>query len=89
MANSIIGAIEEVAKALGINFPELPTPTPEDAGKVLGIDSNGDYALITPTELPTPEVADAGKVLGVDAEGKYALITPETPDDSGTDDSGT
>ena len=61
MANSIIGAIEEVAKALGINFPELPTPT----------------------------AADAGKVLGVDAEGKYALITPETPDDSGTDDSGT
>lgn len=58
---------------------EIPTPEAADAGKVLTVDSEGDYELsAVPTEVPTPVVADAGKVLTVDSEGDYELATPES-----------
>ena len=52
----------------------LPIPTIADAGKFLGVDSNGDWELgNVPNEVPTPTSADAGKVLGVDSNGDWEL----------------
>ena len=66
------------------NVPVIaPKPAVADAGKVLGVDEDGNYALTEGgAEIPTPAVADAGKVLGVDEDGDYALVegggSPET-----------
>lgn len=50
----------------------IPEPTTADAGKVLGVDNNGEWALDNiPSELPTVTSADAGKVLAVNNNGEW------------------
>ena len=57
---------------------DIPTPTESDNGKVLGVDNEGDYALVNvDTGIPTPTESDNGKVLGVD-NSEYALINVST-----------
>ena len=89
MQNDVVGilnAINETLKKQGAGGGEgggLPTPSGSDAGKVLGIDSNGKWALISiPTELPTVSDSDEGKVLTVNSSGEWVaadLPSDDTP----------
>ena len=56
---------------------ELPDYSSSDAGKFLGVDSNGNLEFTTPeSELPDYSSSDAGKVLGVDSNGDLEFATP-------------
>lgn len=43
--NALTKEVKRMAEAQGAGFP---TPTSEDAGKILGVDENGNWALIAP-----------------------------------------
>lgn len=47
------------------NLPTIPTPTEEDNGKVIKVDSEGEYILGSDESLPEVSSADNGKVLMV------------------------
>lgn len=71
------GCLDRIANALeaiaNLMQADIPTPTAEDAGKVLTVDAEGKYTLADPVaELPAVEATDEGKVLTVDSEGKWA-----------------
>lgn len=76
----IATGIENIAKAEGAG---IPTPTIEDAGKVLMVDNEGKWVLSSiPSQLPSVDAEDEGKVLMVDSSGEWGaseLPTPETP----------
>ncbi len=72
MANNVVSAIEEVAKALG---NEIPEPTVANAGKCLMIDSEGKWTLGSPLPAVT-KADDVGKVLTVNSDGEWAAATP-------------
>ena len=63
----------------GNTFNTLPTPTALDEGKIISVDTSGNYILIDnpssgETEnLPDPSEADEGKILSVGADGNYIL----------------
>lgn len=63
----------------GNTFNTLPTPTALDEGKIISVDTSGNYVLIDnpssgETEnLPDPSEADEGKILSVGADGNYIL----------------
>ena len=63
----------------GNTFSTLPTPTALDEGKIISVDTSGNYVLIDnpssgETEnLPDPSEADEGKILSVGADGNYIL----------------
>lgn len=53
------------------------TTTGADEGKIMSVDSNGDWILATPDkELPTFSSADVGKVLSINASGNLEWVTP-------------
>ncbi len=58
---------------------ELPTPTAQDEGKLIGVNSSGDYILID-DRLPESAAQDEGKLVGVDSSGDYILRNNYTPD---------
>ena len=77
-----IDGLDTRVTALEETNPEIPAHTSADAGKFLGVDSEGglafDYA--PDDELPDYSIADAGKFLGVDAQGELSfadIVTPE------------
>ena len=79
----IISKINEIIGAVNTNKGTADTildaATIADAGKALGIDAEGDPALIdvvgaADAILDAATIADAGKALGIDAEGEPALI---------------
>ena len=54
-------------------LPVLPTPGEGDEGKVLTVDSNGDWgAADIPSQLPSVSSSDEGKVLMVNDQGEWA-----------------
>lgn len=60
------------------NLGILPFPEPEvtDAGKVYGIDENGDIVLdYPPTEVPEPTATDVDKYISVKGANEYELKT--------------
>lgn len=63
----------------GNTFNTLPTPTALDEGKIISVDTSGNYVLIDnpssgETEnLPDPSEADEGKILSVGVDGNYIL----------------
>ena len=63
----------------GNTFSTLPTPTALDEGKIISVDTSGNYVLIDnpssgETEnLPDPSEADEGKILSVGVDGNYIL----------------
>ena len=63
----------------GNTFNTLPTPTALDEGKIISVDTSGNYVLIdNPSSggtenLPDPSEADEGKILSVGADGNYIL----------------
>lgn len=63
----------------GNTFNTLPIPTALDEGKIISVDTFGNYVLIDnpssgETEnLPDPSEADEGKILSVGADGNYIL----------------
>lgn len=71
--NEIIDEVNDIAS--------IPSPSAEDAGKIVKVSEEGEYELADDagTVLPTPAVADAGKVVKVSDEGSYELA-----DDEGT-----
>lgn len=78
-----ISSLDTRVTALEETNPEIPAHTSADAGKFLGVDSEGalafDYA--PDDELPAYSSADAGKFLGVDSQGELAfenIVIPET-----------
>ena len=78
----------------GNTFNTLPTPTALDEGKIISVDTSGNYVLIDnpssgETEnLPDPSEADEGKILSVGVDGNYILIDNPAKDkldkDNGT-----
>ena len=65
----IAKGIEEMAEAQGAG---IPTPTIDDAGKVLMVDNEGKWTLATiPSQLPAVSGEDEGKVLTVDSNGDW------------------
>lgn len=63
----------------GNTFNTLPTPTALDEGKIISVDTSGNYVLIDnpssgETEnLPDPSEADEGKIISVGVDGNYIL----------------
>lgn len=60
---------------------ELPEAGIEDAGDVLMVNDEGEWAkgeIIIPQEVPTPTAPDIGKVISVNASGEYELTTPDS-----------
>lgn len=78
------GTFEAYSKIDGI-----PTPTTEDAGKILKVDENGEFDLADDagTVLPVPTAADSGKVVKVGSDG-YELgnVPNELPAYSSADE---
>ena len=74
-----IDGLDTRVTALENTNPEIPAHTSADAGKFLGVDSQGelefDYA--PDDELPEYGIADAGKVLTVENDGTLGFVTPE------------
>ena len=70
----------------GNTFNTLPTPTALDEGKIISVDTSGNYVLIDnpssgETEnLPDPSEADEGKILSVGADGNYILTDNSAKD---------
>lgn len=69
--------VKNFSNAVDVNklgIPNIPTPSSSDAGKILGVDINGKYALGDDqgTVLPVPTAEDNGKVIVVD-NAAYAL----------------
>ena len=76
MQKTEIQALDRIAKAVEVmgeaQGAGIPTPTAEDAGKVLMVDENGKWVLAAiPSQLPDVTDADEGKVLTVSAEGEW------------------
>lgn len=71
--------VEDLLNAI----PALPTVTSSDKGKVLEVNSSGQWAAATPSkELPTVTSSDEGKVLTVDSNGNW--VAGNIPDGSNT-----
>ena len=70
----------------GNTFSTLPTPTVLDEGKIISVDTFGNYVLIdNPSSggtenLPDPSEADEGKILSVGADGNYILTDNSAKD---------
>ncbi len=66
-------------------LPDLPIPSISDEGKVLGIDSSGDFVLLSSgaSGLPSVTSSDSGKVLTVNGSGNWVAATPSGGGGSG------
>ena len=88
-----VGSLDRIATALeGIEQAEgagIPTPTADDAGKVLMVDAEGKWTLAL--VLPAATDEDEGKALVVNSEGAWSkgdTVIPELPDVTAPTDSG-
>ena len=54
-------------------IPDIPTPSAEDAGKVIKVGSDGEYELGADIGLPEVTSTDARKMLQVTTDGKWTL----------------
>ena len=73
-----IDGLDTRVTALEETNPEIPAHTSADAGKFLGVDSDGDLAFdyAPDDELPDYSISDAGKVLTVENDGTLGFETP-------------
>lgn len=58
---------------------ELPETSIEDAGDVLMVNDEGEWAkgeIIIPQEVPTPTASKKGQIISVNSSGEYELIKP-------------
>ena len=58
---------------------ELPETSIEDAGDVLMVNDEGEWAkgeIIIPQEVPTPTASKKGQIISVNSSGDYTLIKP-------------
>lgn len=74
----IATALEGIGEAEGAGFP---TPTSEDAGKVLMVDEEGKWKLAAiPSQLPSVTSSDEGKVLTVGSDGEWGAEDLPSPE---------
>ena len=88
MFNPRIQRLERMIEGMPVSG-EVPQPSVADEGKVISVDSSGEYVLEDlPSEVPEPSVADEGKVISVDSSGEYVLedLTSEVPEPSVADE---
>lgn len=74
---------KEVDAAVG-KGGKLPTVTVADAGKILGIDENGNYVAVDLNALPAVSALDEGKILQVNSNGEWEVKSYPINESEGT-----